>query len=145
MSFRQCCRMRRYNKIFTNVWWVYSLLCDTYILYRAANPHAYTVRLMQLTLLTPQIHFLMQSKPPSIKIIIIGYWQNKFGKGSCAYLCLRSGKQLRFFTTCFRSAEQCSQSKTYLLISLTPVIGHCWWITSKRQTFFHARLQISSL
>ncbi len=33
LSFLQCCHMKRYNKIFTKMWGVYSLLCDTVFIY----------------------------------------------------------------------------------------------------------------
>ncbi len=34
VSFLQCCHMKRYNKIFTKMWGVYSLLWDTVYIYR---------------------------------------------------------------------------------------------------------------
>ncbi len=33
VSFLQCCHMKRYNKIFTKMWGVYSLLWDTIYIY----------------------------------------------------------------------------------------------------------------
>ncbi len=41
VSFLQCCHMKRYNKIFTKMWEVYSLLWDTVYIY--IYIHTYTL------------------------------------------------------------------------------------------------------
>ncbi len=42
VSFLQCCRMKKYNKIFTQMWGVYSLLWDTVCVYIYIYIHIYT-------------------------------------------------------------------------------------------------------
>ncbi len=43
VSFLQCCHMKRYNKIFTKMWGVYSLLWDTVHNKYTQNAHIYYV------------------------------------------------------------------------------------------------------
>ncbi len=60
----------------------------SYLSDKATNSHAFSVRLMQTTRFSrsdkaSNSHLLTQSKAPSVKTVIVGYWKNRYGKQIC--------------------------------------------------------------
>ncbi len=109
VSFVQCCHMKRYNKIFTKMWMVYSLMWDTVYIYiyiyiymvKWGQPFLTDILAYQIVL--PFFHY------KNVTIVTINLWLLKGGRvGVCGWVCF----QLVFFS----QARDCT---TFVLHDLT--------------------------